>query len=94
MLMDFMIILRNCKLILTIYNLIHITSKKLFLVLININYRIFSQIFHAKSKNSNILFDDLYNISGNLKKFEGFECNLRNFNSILKKFKEMYIFLT
>jgi hypothetical protein len=36
----------------------------------------------------------LHNISGNLKKFEGFEGNLRNFNCIWKEFKEIYIILT
>jgi hypothetical protein len=92
---DFMNILRNSKLILTFFSLIHITSNKnYFSILINIEYRIFSQIFHSKSKNSNTFFDELHNISVNLKKFQGFKGNVRNFNCILNKFQEIYIIST
>jgi hypothetical protein len=78
---DFMIIIRNSKLILYFFNLVHITSNKNYYSISNIinNIKYFVKYFTQNPGISNIFFDDLQNLSGNLKKLAGFEGNLRNF---------------
>jgi hypothetical protein len=91
-----MIILRNSKLILTFFNLIHIILNKNY-ISISININNMEYLVKYFSQNPRILKQSLkiYIIFQEIKKkIVGFDSNLRNFKCILKEFKEIYIILT